>query len=61
MILFPDVCKNCRSPKRTLHCHAHCRDYLGAKDEHAVKVDEERRAKKAQDDADSVVYLMTKG
>jgi len=61
VILFPDVCKDCRPPKRSVHCHAHCPDYLSAKDDHAVRAQEERKAKKAENDADSAVYIMTKG
>jgi hypothetical protein len=31
---FSDCCKDCVTPKRHLHCHADCPDYLAAKEEH---------------------------
>ena len=61
VVLFPDVCKDCKPPKRSAYCHADCPDYTGAKDEHAIKVEKERKAKKAENDADAVTYMMTKG
>lgn len=60
-MMFADCCKDCVPPKRSVHCHATCEDYLGAKATHEAQVSAERAAKKAAQDADSVAFMMNKG
>ena len=33
-VRFDDCCKDCVPPKRHLHCHSTCPEYLGAKAKH---------------------------
>lgn len=58
MAYFPDVCKDCKPPKRKLNCHSTCKDYLDAKAEHAANTIKERKAKMAAQDADSATYIL---
>lgn len=57
-VRFPDCCKDCRPPKRSINCHANCKDYLDAKAEHEVEANAERETRKAAADADNAVYIL---
>ena len=58
MANFPSVCRDCKPPKRKLNCHATCKEYLDAKVGYAERVDQERKAKKNAEDANSVLFRM---
>lgn len=61
MIPFPDVCAGCVPPRRHIHCHAECPDYLEAKARHEEETKEDRRRWQAERDAAQVVYKLSKG
>ena len=57
-VAFPDVCRDCKPPKRHINCHADCKDYLDARAKHAAEVDVVWKAKKAESEAVSAVYIL---
>lgn len=52
------VCKDCTPPKRHLHCHSTCKEYLEARAQYEIDTSKERKAKKAIEVADSVSFLL---
>lgn len=58
MARFPHVCRDCKPPKRSVNCHTSCWAYLEAKAEHEARADQERKTKKADEDAKGVVFRM---
>ena len=57
-VAFPDVCLDCKPPKRHMNCHADCKDYLDAKAEHEVKAEAALKAKQAERDAIGATYRL---
>lgn len=60
-VRFPDCCRECKPPKRHLHCHASCETYLQAKAKFDVEADAERAARRAAAEAKRAEFLMKKG
>jgi hypothetical protein len=53
-----DCCRYCKPPKRKLECHGSCEDYAKAKAIHDADMDRVRKAKKEEEDANSVTFTM---
>ena len=60
MARFFDCCKECTPPRRSIHCHATCPEYLAAKAKHEALAKEERKQRDAELDADAVVFSLSK-
>ena len=59
-VRFPDVCKDCKPPKRSSTCHGTCQEYKDAKAEFEVEANKEREARKAVSDSVGVTFLLKK-
>lgn len=60
-IRFPACCKDCVPPKRCINCHATCPEYLAVKAKHDADTAAERAARRAESEADYVVFKLKKG
>ena len=60
-INFPEVCRDCRPPKRSSHCHASCKDYLDAKAKFDAEAGAIRAARKAAREAERAAFLLKRG
>lgn len=58
IVSFPHVCKGCKPPKRGIHCHEMCKEYLEAKAKHTISTEAVRKEKQAERDADGASFRM---
>lgn len=61
MAYFPQSCKGCVPPKRHLHCHSTCKEYLDAKAAHDAASEKERAARKADRESRDAAFLLKRG
>jgi hypothetical protein len=54
MIPFPDCCKDCKPPKRSVGCHGRCKEYMDSKESHAQRTEQYKRESKADSDVCAV-------
>jgi hypothetical protein len=55
MIPFPDCCKDCKPPKRSVGCHGRCKEYMDSKESHAQRTEQYKRERKKESDACAVM------
>lgn len=60
-VVFPDVCRDCKPPKRNAYCHMECWAYLKAKEEFDKEANAERAARKAAMESEIVAFLLKRG